>query len=102
MPVVSLHTVLGSWLSWDNASEWPLHYLKIDAQGHDVVQLQFVAERPASGQRERPAGDESRTNEARAVRQDDVGRQVCETCLAEAVQLLVRVQRHGRQQEAPA
>jgi len=36
VPAVSLHTVLGSWLAWEEGGGWPIDYLKVDAQGFDV------------------------------------------------------------------
>lgn len=36
VPTVSLQTVLGTWLAWEDGTGWPVSYLKIDAQGLDL------------------------------------------------------------------
>ena len=44
VPTVSLKTVLGSWLAWEGGGGWPISWLKIDAQGHDMAVFESAAE----------------------------------------------------------
>ena len=44
VPTVSLRTVLGRWLAWEDGGGWPVAYLKIDAQGMDVQVLESAGE----------------------------------------------------------
>ena len=44
VPTVSLRTVLGRWLAWEDGGGWPVAYLKIDAQGMDVKVLESAGE----------------------------------------------------------
>ena len=44
VPTVSLRTVLGRWLAWEEGGGWPVAYLKIDSQGMDVQVLESAGE----------------------------------------------------------